>query len=198
VPDNEFQIDAIGAVYAQAIINEAQKLNALPEITEDVRGLGQLLEDNKAFLAFTKAVMIDEDERIAAVDKIFAGRVHPLILSLLNSLARRERFMFLPSVTKALEHILKKMTGHVDVEIVSARELNPDLLNRLQQSLAKDAGGVPDLKVSVNPALIGGMTVRIGDTLIDGSVATQLEKIEEQLKRRGVSQLQGKVSAVIA
>ena len=197
---NEFQIEAIGEVYAHALINEAQKQNALADITDDVRGIGQLLQNDKSFIAFTQAVMIGEEERIAALDKIFAGRVHPLTLSVLKSMARRIRFMFLPGLVSAFESILRKMSGRVDVELVSASELRPDVLERIRQSLGKNAstGGQVDLKVTINPALIGGMTVRIGDTLIDGSVATQLEKIEEQLKRRGVSQLQGNVAAVIA
>jgi F-type H+-transporting ATPase subunit delta len=201
VADNEFQIEAIGGVYAQALINEAQKQNALADITDDVRGIGQLLKNDKSFLAFTQAVMIGEDERVAALDKIFAGRVHPLTLSVLKSMARRVRFMFLPGMVEAFETIMKKMSGHVDVELVSATELNPDVLERIRQSLGKNAstgGANVDLKVTINPALIGGMTVRIGDTLIDGSVATQLEKIEVQLKRRGVSQLQGNIASVVA
>jgi F-type H+-transporting ATPase subunit delta len=196
--DNDFLIDAVGTVYAQALINEAQKVNALDEITEDVRGLATLLKENKAFLAFTRAVMIDENERIAAIEKIFAGRVHPLTLSLLKSLSRRERFMFLPSVTTTLEKILKKMSGHVDVELISASQLSPDLLERIKQAVGKSIGKTADVKITLNPALVGGMTLRVGDTLIDGSVATQLEKIEEQLKRHGVSKLQRDISAVIA
>jgi F-type H+-transporting ATPase subunit delta len=60
------------------------------------------------------------------------------------------------------------------------------------QSLGKTA----DVAVKIDPSLIGGMRLRIGDTLIDGSVSTQLEKIEEQLKKRGLGNLQ--TSAAIA
>ena len=106
--------------------------------------------------------------------------------------------MFLRGLVEAFETIMKKMSGHVDVELVSATEMNPAALDRIKQSLASKAGGTVDLKVKVDPSLIGGVTVRIGDTLIDGSVSTQLGKIEEQLKLRGVSQLQGNISAVVA
>lgn len=196
--DNEIEIEAIGSVYAQALINEAQKQNALADITADVRGLGQLLKDNGAFLGFTKSLTVGEDERLAALDKIFGGRIHPLTLAVLKSLARRDRLMFLGGLVEGFEDILKKMGGHQDVELISAVELRPDVLARVTAAVGKSVGKTADVKVTVNPALIGGMTLRIGDTLIDGSVATQLEKIEAQLKRTGVSRLTGNVSAVVA
>src|SRR3954469_1282122 len=95
MPDNDFQVEAIGSVYAQALINEAQKQNALAEVTEDVRGIGTLLRDNKAFSAFSQSLTIGEEERQSALDKIFGGRIHALTLQVLKSLARRDRMMFL-------------------------------------------------------------------------------------------------------
>jgi F-type H+-transporting ATPase subunit delta len=187
--DNDFQIEAIGEVYAQALVNEAQKQKALEAITEDVRGIGGLLKNNAAFAAFSQALTIGEDERLAALDKIFQGRIHPLTLSTLKSLARRDRFMFLGGFVEGFEVILKKMGGQVDVELVSSRELSPAVVERVKQSVGKNLGKVPDITVTINRELIGGMTLRIGDTLIDGSVATQLLKMEEQLKRTGLNQL---------
>jgi F-type H+-transporting ATPase subunit delta len=76
------------------------------------------------------------------------------------------------------------MDGHVDVEMVSATELRPEVVNRVKDAVARSTGGkVVDVKLSVDPALIGGMTLTIGDTQIDGSVATQLDRMKEQLKR---------------
>ena len=61
MPDNEFQVESIGAVYAQALINEAKKQNVLADITDDVRGIGELLKHNKSFSDFTQALPIGEE-----------------------------------------------------------------------------------------------------------------------------------------
>jgi F-type H+-transporting ATPase subunit delta len=196
--DSEFQIESIGEIYAQALINEAQKQNALEQIREDVRGIGEVLQTNEAFRAFTQSLSVSVDDRIGHLDKIFGGRVHPLTLSTLKSLARRDRFMFLGGFVSGFETILKKMSGHMDVELVTPVELRPEVLERVKQAVGRSIGQTADIAVKIDPSLIGGMTLRIGDTLIDGSVATQLAKIEEQLKRKGVSALQGNLQSAIA
>ena len=187
MPDNEFQVESMGEIYAQALINEAQKQNALEEVAEDIRGIGQLLKENESFVAFTQALTIGEDEQLAALDKVFSGRIHTLTLNAMRSMMRRHRFMFLRGLVEAFDAIQKKMRGHVDVEVSSAQALRPELLERLTQALSQSEAKIADIQLTVDPDLIGGITVRIGDTLIDGSVATQLERIEEQMKRGRLS-----------
>ena len=63
--------------------------------------------------------------------------------------------------------------------------MRPDVLERVRQAISKSEAKAADITVKIDPSLIGGMTVRIGDTLIDGSVATQLGKMKEQLMRGG-------------
>ena len=182
MPVSDFQSSALVAVYAQALINEAQKQNALPDVTDDVRGIGELLRTNESFRAFIEALTIGEDERLAALEKIFSGRVHVLTLNVLKAMSRRDRLVFLMAFVEAFEVILKKMSGVVEVHLASAVILQADAVRRVQDALARTLGKAIDLRVTIDPALVGGITLTIGDTLIDGSVATQLRKIEAQLK----------------
>ena len=182
MPTNSRQFTALGAIYAQALINEAQKQNALADVTDDVRGIGELLRANREFHAFTQALTIGEDERLALLEKIFAGRIHILTLNVLKAMSRRDRLVFLGDFAQAFDDILKKMSGIVEVHLASAVILQPDTIRRVQDALARTLAKKIDLRVSIDPALVGGITLTIGDTLIDGSVATQLRKMEDQLK----------------
>ena len=185
--DNEFQVESMGEIYAQALINEAQKRGqgVMDEVVEDVRGIGELLQNNKIFLAYTQALTVGEEERQATLEKIFGGRIHTLTLNAIKSMAARDRLMFLRGLVEGVAAILKKMGGRVDVELISASEIQPEVLERVKQAVGKSQKQIADIQVRIDPKLIGGMILRIGDTQIDGSVATQLEKIEEQLKRGG-------------
>jgi F-type H+-transporting ATPase subunit delta len=195
--EQDFHSDAIGEVYAQALINEAQKQGILADVTEDVRGIAELLRTNADFAGYVQALTIDDDQRVASLGKIFDGRVNPLMLSLLRSLARRERLMFLRTVVQQFEVILKKMSGVQEVEVTSAAELRPEVLARLKDAVGRATGKTAELKTRIDPALIGGMTLRIEDTLIDGSVETQLEKIRQQMTAGGLSRLQKNPAAAL-
>jgi len=194
MPDSDSQIEVLGEVYAQALINEAQKQNVLADVTDNVRGIGQLLANDKGFLNLVQAVTIGEDDRLASLEKIFSGRVQPLTLNILKSMSRRDRLMYLPGLVKAFEVILKQMSGHTEAELVSALELTPEVVGRVRDAVGKSTGRTIDMHVSVDPALIGGMTLTVGDTLIDGSVATQLAKMKEQIKRGGKLKAESVVS----
>src|SRR5438045_1427518 len=83
-----------------------RRQGVLPDVTEDVRGIGKLLESNQAFKAFTQAVTIADEEQAAALDKIFSGRVHTLTLNALKSMARRGRLIFMRGLMEGFEEIL--------------------------------------------------------------------------------------------
>ncbi len=191
------QAEEVGEVYAQALVNEALKAGALEEITGDVRGIGELLKGNAAFGGFVKSLTVGDDERVVFVEKIFGGRVHPLTLSVLKSLSRRERFMFLGGVVSAFEKILHKMGECGCGAGGSGAELPAAVVGRVSDAVGKSVGKKADVKVSVDAELIGGMPLRSGDTLYAGSVASLLASFEAQLRRGGVSKLQGDLSGVL-
>jgi F-type H+-transporting ATPase subunit delta len=185
MPDTEFQVESLGEVYAQALINEAQKQGVLDQVTDDIQGIGQVLRENAGFRAFAEALDLGEEERLASLKRIFEGRVHPLTLNVLLAMARRDRLMFLRGLVEGFDDILRKMGGRIDVEVTSSQPLRPELLQRLQDAISRSQAKTADIKLTINPALIGGVTVRIDDTLVDGSIATQLQKIKDQIKRGG-------------
>ena len=195
--DNDFHSEAIGAVYAQALVNTARQQNALDEVTQDVRGLTQVLAANPRFAEFAEAATISNEEKMAAIEKIFAGRVHPLVVETLRSLARRDRLMFLRGFIAAFETILLRLSNHVDVELVSAQELSPQALARVQDAVARALGKTPDFATRVDPTLLGGLKLRVGDTMIDASVETQLKRMQQQLQQKGTTALQQKLESIV-
>ena len=185
MPDSEFEIEQIGEVYARALLNLARQDNALDEITEDLRGIGELMKTNAGFAQLMTAVTLSPEEHYAILEKIFGGRVHRLTLETLKAMARRSRLMFLGGLAEGFVSLLKSASGRIDVEVISAAELSAQTLGRLTDAVGRATGKTPDLTVTQNPAIIGGVQVRVGDTLIDASVESQLQKMKEKLLRGG-------------
>jgi len=196
--DSEFQIEAMGLIYAQALFNLAKQQNIVDEITEDVRGIGAAMSANPQLTAFFEAPMVTEEEKERAVDKIFTGRVNMLTLQVLKSMGRRDRLMFSGGLVKAWEDLLARLANRVDVELVSAQALSPEAMERIKAAVGKALGKVPDFATRIDPTLLGGLKLRVGDTMIDASVETQLQKIKTQLQRTGLTALQKRMDAITA
>jgi F-type H+-transporting ATPase subunit delta len=196
--DNDFINESVGHVYAQAVVNLAIQQNVLAEVTQDVQSLRELFQTNQPFAQFLNAVTIADDQKIASLKKMFEGRLHPLTLQTLNSMARRERLIFMPGFLMAFDAILEKLAGRIDVQLVSAQPMDAAAIERIRAAVARSLSQEPVLKVSVDPKLVGGIRLRVGDTLFDGSVETQLENLERQMRQHGAARLHERFASVVS
>ena len=96
-------------------------------------------------------------------------------------LAERDRLALLPDLTSAYEARLMEHARVVRAQLTTAMELPADRVAALQQGLAQATGRDVRLETRVDPSLIGGAVARIGSTVYDGSVTTQLQKVRERL-----------------
>ncbi len=108
------------------------------------------------------------------------GYAAPLA-KLLVMLAERARLHLVPDLLEVYRERLLAHRGIVRGSVKSAAPLEPERLRALEQSLSETAGKQVQLDAAVDPALIGGVVARIGSTVYDGSVSTQLQRIREQL-----------------
>lgn len=197
MPENEFQIEQIGEIYARALLNLADQNGVGNEIAEDVRGIGELLRSNAGFAQLMSAVTLSPEEHVAVLEKIFGGRVHALTLETLKSMARRSRLMFLRGLVEGVEEVLKQRSGRVDAEVICAAELPAQTLSNVRDAIGRATGKQADLQVRIVPEILGGIQVRVGDTLIDASVESQLQRMKQRIQEDGMAALQKRFAAIV-
>jgi len=120
-------------------------------------------------------------DRQAAVASLFGDRVPPGVLNLARLLARRGRFETAPAVAAAFRRLLNRRNGVVEAVVTSAQPLTADETAAVLARVEAMTGTGVDLSSEVDPALIGGLTVRVGDQLLDASVRGRLERLRHQL-----------------
>jgi F-type H+-transporting ATPase subunit delta len=120
-------------------------------------------------------------ERTAFVDGMLAGRVPEPVLKLVGLLVQRGRIDRLPAVAAEYRRLLNRERGVVEALATAAAPLSKDESDALSEKLARMTGRTVDLRVEVDDALIGGLTVRVGDTLYDASVRGRLERLRDRL-----------------
>lgn len=110
--------------------------------------------------------------------------VMPQMRNLIGLLMRRRRLDRLPAVAIEFRRLYNRRAGIVEATATSAVELGADELGALRERLGQLITGTIDLHTQVDPSLLGGVQVRLGDQLIDGSVRGRLERLRSQLAAR--------------
>ena len=121
-------------------------------------------------------------DRRSVVERLLGGgRVRPQVLSLVQLLAKRGRISILPAVSAEYRRLLLHERGILEARVTSPTPLAEADLVALKGKVEAMTGATVELTTALDPALIGGLTVRVGDTLIDASVRGRLERLRERL-----------------
>ncbi len=120
-------------------------------------------------------------ERTELVDKVLTKRVPEPVRKLVGMLVARRKIDRLGTVAAEYRRLLNREHGVVEAVATAASPLNADETEALQRKVATMTGRTVDLRVEVDESLIGGLTVRVGDTLYDASVRGRLERLRERL-----------------
>jgi len=121
------------------------------------------------------------ETRLATAEETFGKLVGKKALNLIGLLLRRGRIEELPRLAAEFRRLDDERQGIIHATATSASPLTKDEVRALTQRLEQDTGGRIELDVEVDPSLLGGLVVRVGDRLIDGSVRSRLERLRNQL-----------------
>jgi F-type H+-transporting ATPase subunit delta len=175
---------AIATVYAQAMIELAESQGATDALMAELDELGLAIERDPELADFLASPLIDSDERRDSLEKIFRGRASDLFVDSLQVVNRKGRLALIEAITVAFAQARRELRNEVDVDVTSAVPLSAALRARLQQAVDHFTGKKSRLLESVEPKLLGGMVLRVGDQKIDSSVARELEMMKEALAAR--------------
>ena len=172
---------AAAARYARALFDVALAEGDPRAIGRDVAAFAQLVATNEPLARVLSNPAIPVQKKRAVVSELTAraGTLSPVVAKLLALLADRDRLVLLPDLVWAYEQRLMDHEQIVRAEVTTAVTVPSDRLQALQQGLATAVGRQVQLESRVDPALIGGAVARVGSTVFDGSVATQLERLKQ-------------------
>ena len=167
--------------YARSILELANERDQAGDIGRDLAGIREITERNPSFAAFLADPGVGPAERTAVLEKLFRGRVNPLVMNLLLVLNARGRARLLAPVAEAFANLLDKQLGIVEVDVTVARKLDDDQLNTVRQRVSQALGKNAMVRQHVNEDIIGGLVIRVEDRLIDASVKSQLEAMRQRM-----------------
>jgi F-type H+-transporting ATPase subunit delta len=129
---------------------------------------------------FFKDPNVAREAKLEAVDRAFAG-VRPQVRNLLRILAARERLHLVPSIVEEMSHLDREARGVLEASVTVARPITDAERQEIAQRVGAATGKKVELSARVDPRILGGVIIQIGDRLIDASVSGRLERLRQQL-----------------
>lgn len=184
--------EQIALVYAEALVAAGERAGNTAELLADFDALlVEVLDRFPKFEEILSSGRISHGEKVAILDRTLAGQT-PLLLNFLKVLSRRGRLDGLRVIHRRAHEIFDRLRNRVPVRVTTATPLPDALADQVAARLREIIGGEPVLQRVTDPSVIGGVVLRVGDTVYDGSVATQLQKVREQMIERSVHEIQSR------
>jgi F-type H+-transporting ATPase subunit delta len=181
----------VAQVYAEALLNAAGRQAQAAGVLEELDSLvGDLFRAEPQLETFLSSGAIGRDRKAQTIRTIFENRASATFANFLQVLNRHERLDLLRPTLAAAREIYNERSGNVRVDVRTAVPLPDDQRERLRQEIRNTFHREPQLEIQVDPELLGGLVVQIGDWLYDASVRSQLNSIRNQLIARSSHEIQ--------
>ena len=192
--------DALSGVYARSIYELAEEAGGrdkILEIADEIEQVCELARGGRGFREFLGSPIVDRGRRADALRGIFRERVTDLLLRFLLVLNDRGRLGHLEAIGNAYDQLVHEAFGRVEVDVYTPGSLDPAQIETLKQRIGKALGKEPVVYTYTDPEMIGGLKLRIGDQLIDGSVAARLRRMRHRFLTTGSTAVREKFDRIL-
>jgi len=167
--------------YAQGIFEIARAEGSLDKVENELFQFSQVFEGNEQLREKLTDQSLPVEKRQAIVEDLLGQKASPLTVNVISFVVGAGRARDLPEIVNRLVQRAAAERQREVAEVRSAVTLDAEQQRRLTEALEKSTGKKIELKVIRDPAVIGGLVARVGDTVIDGTVRRRLEQLRESL-----------------
>ena len=174
--------EGIAKRYALALFQVAEEKGDCWQYVKELNGVEKALEVYPELKSALWSPMVDDGVKKSILKQLFVERVSPPVLNFLFLLIDKGRFELFAGMAAAFVKLCLEASGEMEAMVESALPLPEELQTALAEALSKKKGKQVKLKTRVNPDLLGGLVVTMGDQMIDMSLKGRLKEIQENLK----------------
>lgn len=170
---------AIG--YVQALFEIAKAQNAFPQTTQDLEKVVELLRENEELRKVLLHPAIPRERKAQLVDSLLAPHLSPLVRNFLRLIIDKRREKILEFIMYEYKSIADLLGGAARATIQAAIPLSESQLSRIREVLERLSGKEVEIRTEINPKILGGVIIRIGNKIIDGSITSRLKNLRRRL-----------------
>lgn len=184
-------LNAVAGRYAQALFDLAKKAGKLDEQLAELLKVQTTFRENGELARAVLSPTVPSVVKKSILRQVLERSLSETTLHFLYVLVDKNREIYLGLIIENYKELLREERGQVEIIVQSATELDAGLKKQVEERMLAYTGKKVDLKYEVEPTLLAGLVIRIGDRIIDGSVRHQLTQIHERLSKAGAAAIGG-------
>lgn len=169
--------------YSAALFAVAKKRGDVEVVAANLHEVADTVRGSRELMSVMHHPLLTLDKKKFILRQVFSGQIRPDVEKFLFLVVEKNRAVMLPQIVKEFDRMVDEFRGESDAEAVTAVPLTPNQIGALETALHQKFGVKVRLRTRIDPEVLGGLQVRVGDKLIDATVRTKLERMSEQLKR---------------
>ena len=174
---------AIAHKYARALFDSAREAGRTDEVGSDMAGLAKLQARDPAFLRFLVSPEVLTERKMEFIKDVFEPRLQEMVTNFLRLLVDKGRINHLPEMCEEFERMYEEHQGKLRAQVMTAIPLSEGQEGRLKSELDRITGRDIQLEQKVDPSVLGGVVVHLGNKIVDRSLRRGLRQLQEKLLR---------------
>jgi F-type H+-transporting ATPase subunit delta len=167
--------------YARSFFEIARAEGRLDGVEDDLFRFSRTFDANDELRMALSDRSVPAERRVAVIEDLMSGTAMPPSVGMIAMVVGADRASDLPAIVDRFLELSASARQHEVAEVRSAVPLDDRLRDRLAEALSRAVGKEVEVKVVVDPAVLGGVVARIGDTVIDGTIRRRLEELKERI-----------------
>jgi F-type H+-transporting ATPase subunit delta len=173
-------VEEIAAVYANALFEVAKQQGLLPEVREQLREFAKALDENRDLTFFFFSPYFSNDEKKEGLHKAVED-AEPVFMNFLEALIERSRMPAIFRIRDRYEKLWDEEEQVLPVEVTSAIDLEEDTVESIADQIREQTGKKVEISSRVDPEIIGGIVLRVGNSILDASIRNRLNQLRRQV-----------------
>jgi F-type H+-transporting ATPase subunit delta len=175
-------MEELAEVYSRALFEVANEHDALDELHEQLGQFADELDTNRDMQVFFFSPYFSSQEKKEGIGKMIEG-ANEHFVRFLELLAERHRMPAIFRIRRAFDRLYAEERKLLPVTVTSAVELDEDTVKEIGRKIEENTGRTVDLTAKVDPDVIGGLVMRVGNFVMDGSIRARLERLRKQVAK---------------
>ena len=173
-------MEEIAEVYARALFEVASDQDVLDDMRDQLGQFTDALEENRGLMQFFFSPYFSSQEKKSALDKAVEG-AHPAFMNFLQALIERHRMPVIFRIRERFDHLWEEERKLLPVEVTSAISLDDKIVQQIGDQVGEQTGRKVELSSRVDPEILGGIVLRVGNVILDASILNRLEQLRKQV-----------------